>query len=149
MGRRLLLALAFAYAASAHAQSNETPDQFGAKLDARLFDAYNHCDLETFGALVAADVEFYHDKTGLMTGRVPVVDALRNNICGKVERQLIDGSLRSYPMDNYGLVQLGEHRFCTPGTGKCNGTGRFVHLWKRDGDAWILTRIISYDHAPL
>lgn len=141
--------LALLLSTNAAAQSNETPDQFGARLDARLFDAYNRCELEAFGALLAEEVEFYHDKSGLMTGRGPVVDAVRNNICGKVERQLVAGSLRSYPMDNYGLVQLGEHRFCTPGTGTCNGSGRFVHLWKRDGEAWILTRIISYDHAPL
>ena len=49
-------------------------------------------------------------------------------------------------MDDYGLVQLGEHRFCTLGTGHCNGTGRFVHSWKRQADGWVITRILD-DHA--
>ena len=47
------------------------------------------------------------------------------------------------------LAESGEHRFCTPGMGKCNGTGKFVHLWKREGATWVATRIISYDHQPL
>ena len=38
-------------------------------LDTKLFDAYNHCDLEKFGSLLADDLEFYHDKSGLSRGR--------------------------------------------------------------------------------
>lgn len=121
----------------------------GAALDKQLFAAYNACDLDAFGELLAPAIEFYHDKAGLLLGRQSVVDAVQENICGKVRRDIIPGSLESFPMDDYGLVQLGEHRFCTAGTEDCSGVARFVHLWKRTDDLWQATRIISYDHQPL
>jgi hypothetical protein len=52
-------------------------------------------------------------------------------------------------MDNYGLVQLGDHRFCNLGAATCNGVARFVHLWQLKDGTWRLTRIVSYDHLPL
>jgi len=64
-----------------------------AALDAGLFDAYNHCDLEKFANFLAEDLEFYHDQTGLMRGRQATVDAVKKNICGKVHRDLVAGSL--------------------------------------------------------
>jgi hypothetical protein len=33
--------------------------------DTKLFDAYNHCELTTLGAMVSDDLEFYYDQTGL------------------------------------------------------------------------------------
>ncbi len=38
-------------------------------LDTALFAAYNSCNLPAFSALVADDVEFYHDGGGLTLGR--------------------------------------------------------------------------------
>lgn len=38
-------------------------------LDKQLFDAYNTCDLDKLKSMVAEDLEFYHDKTGLAVGR--------------------------------------------------------------------------------
>src|ERR1051325_4777721 len=58
-------------------------------LDSKLFDAYNHCDLATLGAMVSDDLEFYHDQTGLSVGKEPFLPAIRENICGKVERFLV------------------------------------------------------------
>ena len=40
-----------------------------ASLDAALFDSYNRCDLEKFGAFFIDDVEFYHDQGGMTLGR--------------------------------------------------------------------------------
>ena len=136
-------------AASASAQSPTDVAAVGRELDSKLFESFNSCDLAAFGELLNQDVEFYHDKSGLMLGRQAVVDATRENICGKVRRELVAGSLTSFPMDNYGLVQFGEHGFCTVGTTTCTGTGRFVHLWRQTDGKWQATRIISYDHQPL
>jgi uncharacterized protein DUF4440 len=85
-----------------------------AALDTRLFAAYNHCDLETLAALVAEDLEFYHDKTGLSRGRAPFIAAIKSNICGKVHRDLVAGSLEVYPLHGYGAVEIGTHVFCDP-----------------------------------
>jgi hypothetical protein len=79
-----------------------------------------------------------------------VVEATRRHICGKTRRELVEGSLQTYEMKGYGLVQVGEHRFCPlePGA-SCGSAARFVNLWKGSADApdsWQLTRVISYDH---
>lgn len=117
-------------------------------LDAKLFTAYNTCDLDTLGKLVSDDLEFYHDVTGLAVGKKPFLDAIRQNICGKVNRVLVESSLEVYPLNHYGAVELGVHRFTHPGhPGENEGAARFVMLWQqKDGD-WKLTRVISYEHG--
>jgi Domain of unknown function (DUF4440) len=137
------------FPASAHAQN--TPDnlfQTVAALDTRLFDAYNHCDLATLGDLVSNDLEFYHDKTGLAVGKKPFIDAIQQNICGKVERTLVPGSLEVYPLAHYGAVEIGIHRFTHPGHPEEGvGEAKFVTLWQNKDGKWFVTRAISFDHA--
>src|SRR5882724_6456756 len=84
-------------------------------LDTKLFDAYNHCDLTTLGAMVSDDLEFYHDQTGLEVGKTPFLAAIKQNICGKVERTLLPDTLEVYPLKGFGAVELGMHRFHHPG----------------------------------
>jgi ketosteroid isomerase-like protein len=120
-------------------------------LDKELFDAYNHCDLDKFGSLLADDLEFYHDIGGLARGRQATVDALKNNICGKVTRELVPGTLEVYPIANYGAVEIGVHRFHHPGHDDTEpvGEGKFVQLWHNENGSWKLTRIFSFDHHAL
>ena len=47
------------------------------------------------------------------------------------------------------VVELGTHRFCELEGDHCMGIARFVQVWKRDGDTWKATRIISFGHRPL
>src|SRR6185437_7773361 len=85
----LLLAPLASVAQPASAKSAAGPDalfQTVSALDTKLFDAYNHCDLDTLGAMVADDLEFYHDKTGLSVGKQAFLEAIKQNICGKVHR---------------------------------------------------------------
>ncbi len=125
-----------------------------AALDRALFAAYNRCDLAALGAFVTDDLEFYHDQTGLARGREALVDGVRQNVCGKVRRDLVPGTLEVYPLRGYGAVETGEHRFCDPRTHRTctaatGGAAKFVMLWQHQADgAWRLTRVISYDHAP-
>jgi hypothetical protein len=119
-------------------------------LDAKLFDAYNHCDLATLGAMVSDDLEFYHDQSGLAVGRDPFVAAIRQNICGKVERSLVPGSLEVYPLKGYGAVEIGVHRFRHPEHPEdVVGEAKFVTLWQNKNGSWKVTRAISYDHEPV
>ncbi|HZH44586.1 MAG TPA: nuclear transport factor 2 family protein [Lysobacter sp.] len=150
--RTLLLALALASVPHAHAEPPADPHalaELGSRIDTELFDAYNRCDLERFGALVAEDIEFFHDQAGVMHSRASVVGAVRQHICGKVRRELVEGTLQTFPMQGYGVVQLGSHRFCESKTGNCVGIARFVNLWRQNGERWELARVISYDHRPL
>jgi hypothetical protein len=115
-------------------------------LDKQLFDAYNTCNIEKLGTLVTDDLEFYHDKTGLAVGKQPFLDAIKKNICGKVTRELVPGSLEVYPMHGYGAVEIGVHRFHHPGDSDV-GEAKFVLLWQYKDGVWKITRVISYDHG--
>jgi hypothetical protein len=115
-------------------------------LDSALFGAYNRCDLTTFASYIAPDVEFYHDKGGVTLGRDKLVDSVRHNICGKLRRGLIAGTLEVDAIKGYGAVETGSHRFCEIGTGHC-AVARFVHLWHYHNGVWQLSRVISYDHG--
>lgn len=121
-------------------------------LDLSLFGASNACDIAAFSALIADDIEFYHDKSGLSTGKASLVSATEKNLCHKVRRELVQQTFEVYPLANYGAMEVGQHTFCNlvetpvcaPAT---NGDGRFVMLWRKDGDTYKLARVISYDHV--
>src|SRR5437868_12315897 len=139
--------------AQSPAQSNAQSDTLFKtvqSLDTQLFDAYNHCDLAKLGAMVSDDLEFYHDKTGLSVGKAPFIAAIKQNICGKVERRLVAGSLEVYPLKDYGAVEIGVHRFYHPHNPEDGvGEAKFITLWQNKDGAWKVTRAISYDHEPV
>jgi len=120
-------------------------------LDTQLFDAYNHCDVEKLSTLVADDLEFYHDKTGLSVGKTKFLADYKLYICGKVQRSLVASSLEVYPLNGYGAVEMGVHRFHHPDqpVGDVAGEAKFVMLWQNQNGTWKLTRVISYDHESL
>jgi ketosteroid isomerase-like protein len=117
-------------------------------LDAALFDSYNHCDLERFASFFTEDVEFYHDHGGVTLGKEKLTDSIKKNICGKVTRELVPGSLQVHLMKGYGAVEIGVHRFHHPGHDETEpvGEGKFIHLWQYKNGVWKITRVISYDH---
>ena len=118
------------------------------KLDAELFDAYNRCDLEKFALFFPEQLEFYHDRDGLSaTTREQLVAAIKQNICGKVHRELIKSSLEVDPMHKYGALELGTHRFTHPGIDNDSGEAKFVMLWKYENRKWTVPRVISYKHG--
>ncbi|MBS1840437.1 MAG: nuclear transport factor 2 family protein, partial [Acidobacteria bacterium] len=113
----LFLLVVLASSVSTDAQSVAQPDPLFVtiqSLDTKLFDAYNHCDLTTLGAMVSDDLEFYHDQTGLSVGKEPFLAAIKQNICGKVERALLPDTLEVYPLKGYGAVETGIHRVMNP-----------------------------------
>jgi len=123
-----------------------------AALDAEVFDAYNRCDLEKFGSFFPEELEFYHDNGGLVSQtRQSLVEAVKNNICGKVYRVLVPETLEVYPLNGYGAVETGVHRFYHPGRDSTESVGeaKFVQIWQNKDGAWKITRVISYDHHPL
>ena len=120
-----------------------------AKLDGEVFDAYNSCNLEKFGSFFTEELEFYHDNGGLTNRtRESLVEAVKNNICGKVYRVLVPESLEVHPLRGYGAVETGVHRFYHPGRDATEGVGeaQFMMIWQEKDGAWKITRVISYDH---
>lgn len=115
-----------------------------AAMDAMWEDAYNNCRLDVMEELISEDLEFYHDHGGLMTSKQKLNEALKNNICGKVTRQLKKGSLEVYPIKGYGAVEMGLHAFHNKNEpGLDRHYSKFVHIWKRDNGKWRITRVIS------
>jgi len=115
------------------------------KMDSIFFHAYDICDTVTMASLISEDLEFYHDKGGLMTSKDSVMEAIKKNICGKVTRELIPGSIEVYPIAGYGAVEMGSHFFHNnqEPEPEHHDIGKFVQLWKKEGGNWKLTRIIS------
>jgi hypothetical protein len=116
-----------------------------ARLDSIFFDAYNTCKLHVFEELISDSIEFYHDRGGLSTSKKELILALKNNICGKVSRELLKGSIEVYPIPNYGAVQMGVHRFHNnqePPDAPYRYS-KFVHTWHRINNQWRLERVIS------
>jgi Domain of unknown function (DUF4440) len=153
--RKPLAALILLYCSASFltAQTSPVPAQDAlyqtiASLDAQLFDAYNHCDLVKLGSMVTDDLEFYHDKTGLAVGKQIFLESIKTNICGKVTRQLVAGSLEAHPLDHYGAVEIGSHTFHHPGhESDPAGVAKFVMLSQFKDGTWKISRVISYDHT--
>lgn len=148
----LLLASAAHAAPKSGAKSGaEDPDLFHTieALDARVFDAYNRCDLKTFGSYFPEKLEFYHDNGGLTNDtRDSLVESVQKYICGKVRRDVVPGTVKVYPMHGFGAVEIGVHRFHHPGHDDTEGVGeaQFVMLWQYKDERWQITRVISFDH---
>jgi Domain of unknown function (DUF4440) len=123
--------------------------------DNELFDTiFNKCNVERLGELITEDFEFYHDKSGQVakSGK-EFVDSIRTlcerqskGIDHRARRVLVRNSLVVYPLNNYGAVQMGVHRFYPLIKGKSNEVAKFTHLWKKENGAWRLARVLSYDH---
>ena len=113
-------------------------------MDSLFFDAYNNCKLAVMDSIFSENIEFYHDQGGLSTSKSDLMLALKNNICGKVTRHLLAGSIEVYPIANYGAVEMGVHRFHNSQE-KVNPIrySKFVHIWKKESTGWKLTRVIS------
>ena len=138
-------------------QSGELYDQI-AKMDSLYFSAQNECNLEKYAFYLSENFEFFHDKGGLTASKDDEMKGMAI-FCGNeqrarqpLRRELIEGSLRVYPMDNYGALEFCDHVFylqINDGTEKVVGSGKMTALWKLINSEWKLTRIISYDHQPL
>ena len=118
------------------------------RLDKQVFDSIDRCDMKTESSLWADDAEFYHDKNGMMVGGPQIVDAIRNNLCGKVKRELVPGTIEVYPLAGYGAVEIGVHRFLHPWEQDHGivGEAKFIHVWRYKDGMGEITRVISVDH---
>jgi len=153
----LLLSLLSLLVGDVNAQERSSPPDVElfrtiSSMDAEVFDAFNRCDLKKFGSFFPKDLEFYHDNGGLTNKtRKSLVESVRKNICGKVRRERVPGTLEVYPLRGYGAVEIGVHHFYHPGRDDREpvGEAKFVHLWRFKDGTWKITRVISYDHHPL
>ena len=150
-----LLALSISFAICAEAQT-QSEDQYVYKpqdpalydtiahMDSVYFDAYNSCDMATQAAIYSDSIEFYHDHGGLERSKAHLLQALKDNICGKVSRVLVPGSLEVYPIPNFGAVEIGLHRFINHQENDAvSKPDRFICVWRHLDGKWQIYRVIS------
>lgn len=153
----LLIACAFLITACSTLKNKQSPDLNSYKpdsqelydkivrLDSIFFHTYNTCDIAKQASFYSDSIEFYHDQTGLSTSKQEILESTRKNICGKVTRELVKGSIEVYPLKGFGAVEIGLHRFRnnTEKQGMPSEPGKFIIIWKQSGDDWKITRVVS------
>ena len=124
-----------------------------ARMDSAMFEAsFVTCDAARANAIFAEDVEFYHDKDGLSSGEQVRENTRRLTAsCPRkngVTRTIVPGSVRVFPIEGYGAVQVGVHRFDERGAATST-LARFVNVWRMQDGKWRLARILSLDHKAI
>lgn len=119
-----------------------------ARMDSLVFAAFNARDLARLKTFFAPDLEFYQDNEGLESYSQTLKDfGGMFQQPGRIRRMLVPGSLEVYPIKNYGAIEVGSHRFCHEENGRPEcGTFKFLHVWRKTGNRWQLSRIVSYAH---
>lgn len=134
--------------AQPHGQPPSTLDAEIASADSLLFAAFNRRDLGTLRAAFTRDLEFYHDRSGLTSYDENM--AAFEDLFGRgdgLRRTLVPGSLAVYPVPGHGALATGQHTFChREGGGEDCGTFPFVMIWRKEGAAWQVSRVVSYGH---
>ena len=120
-----------------------------AEMDRRIFEAsFVTCDAEVVNAIFSDDVEFYHDNGGVTWSREEMIAGTRKHVCGNFRRELVANSLKVYPIQGFGAIAQGSHRFCQFSSGVCEGMAEFTMIWRQADGKWEITRALSYGHRP-
>jgi ketosteroid isomerase-like protein len=132
------------------ASSSESRELFDtiARLDTKIFGAFNAHDADALMAMFTDDLEFYQDNDGLKNYQECSGDFKKMFAnTPDIRRELVPGTLKIYPIKNYGAIEIGTHRFCHKENGRNEcGVFEFVMLWKKTGDSWKISRVVSYGH---
>jgi ketosteroid isomerase-like protein len=119
-----------------------------ARMDGAMFEAFNGHDVDRLMSMFSDDLEFYHD-TGGVTNYAQTKDSFGKLFANTpdIRRDLVKGSLEVYPIKDYGAIEIGEHVFCHNENGKDDcGTFKFAMVWRKTGESWKVSRVISYGH---
>jgi Domain of unknown function (DUF4440) len=125
--------------------------------DSELFDVlFNRCEPERMRALVADDIEFYHDRDGAMRGADAFVadyarfcPERRAPDAWRSRRELVPETLTVDAVPGVGAIETGEHLFFErrgEGPEHLAGRARFAQLWVLTPTGWRLSRVFSYGH---
>ncbi|HEU4556150.1 MAG TPA: nuclear transport factor 2 family protein [Chitinophaga sp.] len=121
--------------------------------DSVFFSAFNKCDTATYRQYLTNDFEFYHDQGGLHyldKEMQSMREMCRRN--SHIRRELLKNTLEVHRLGSFGALEIGVHRFYHTNPGESehvSGTYKFIHVWQKKGNAWRLSRVISYDHGKM
>ncbi|MDD7886706.1 nuclear transport factor 2 family protein [Flavivirga sp. 57AJ16] len=122
--------------------------------DSMFWKGFNTCDFNIMKNYVSDDLEFYHDKNGLIQGAETFLKTSKKNLCGqknnwRLRREAVKGSIKIYPINNYGAIISGDHTFYITENNNpeyLDGIAKFTHVWQLKDGLWKMTRVLSYDH---
>lgn len=122
-----------------------------ARLDSAMFDAFNQRNLDKLQPFFSENLEFYHDMGGV-TNYQQNMGAFKRTFQGErlLRREVVSESLEVYPINNYGAVETGTHKFYATEKGhpeQFSSEAKFVQIWQKLNDTWKVTRIVSYGHV--
>jgi hypothetical protein len=113
-------------------------------MDSVYFNAYNTSDMVKQEEIFSDSIEFYHDNGGLEKSKQALLNSIKKNICGKVTRVLVNGSIEVYPIPGYGAVEIALHRFINhTENDHLSQPDRFIIIWRHLNNKWQMTRVIS------
>ena len=118
--------------------------------DRQLYDAFGNCDIATYASFLSKDLEFYQDRTG-KTGYEENLKAVKDRCAEgiRLRRELEEESNLVNAAPGFGAIHAGTQRFYSrdqDGHEHLDATARFTNVWSKEGGAWKLVRVISYDH---
>lgn len=104
-----------------------------ARMDGMLFDASSvSCDADEADAIFPDDVEFHHGTDGLSVGGQVRKNTRRPAASCPADRDIthtvVPGTLRTCPIQGYGAMQAGKHRFDERGVA-ASTLAQFVSVW--------------------
>ena len=160
---RALAAIAACLVFAAHAQragpapTQALTDEIAAADKALFAAVFDTCDTAGLAKMVTDDFEMFHDKGGRTATSGEQFTKAIEGMCARqktgedyrARRELVAASLKVYPLNNYGAVEVGEHRFykLTPGKPEqLVEISLFTQVWKKEASGWKLARVLSYDH---
>ena len=99
----------------------------------------------TITGLSFREYEFYYDQGELITSKQDLISAIQKNICRKVTRELVKGSIKVYPIKDFGAIEIGLHKFHNnqQPVGTASKVGCFLILWVNKNNEWKIKRIVS------
>jgi hypothetical protein len=115
-----------------------------------MFAAFNAHDAMALGTWFTSDLEFYHDNSGLAGYDSTMMGFARlftQPGTANMRRDIVPGTLEVYPLGEFGLLEICQHRFCHTENGKeeC-GTFKNIMIWRKEGNDYKVSRVISFDH---
>jgi hypothetical protein len=123
--------------------SQELHDEI-ARQDSIYFNAYNNCNMDLQKAYYSDTLEFYHDKGGFTNSKSDVLNGIKNNICGKVTRELVKGSIEVYPIKDWGAIEMGMHMFHnSQEPNAVPHPSKFILFWQKVNKGWKIKRVVS------
>ena len=116
-----ILLLSLTFCGNLNAQNKTVDDELKEPLvkDSTFWQLYNDCNIDAMRSLFTDDIEFYHDKGGVLNGLDNFLSTSKRNLCSndnfRLRRDAVAGSVKIFPMKEgdklYGAILSGQHVF--------------------------------------